>query len=94
VKEYVHVQFLATAEERVIVKEKLAAFGADFVPIVMDDSYDQWPDGIYISHASYSGKISSELATLIKLQDPFLAERMQISYIPEELKNKYRKGLR
>ena len=89
--EYVHVQFYATAEERVIVKEKLAALGTDFVPLLMDDSYDQWPDGVYISHASYSGKISAELATVIKLQDPFLAERMQISYIPEELKNKYRK---
>jgi len=90
-KEYVHVQFIATKEERVIIKEKLALLGEDFVPMVMDDTYDQWPDGVYICYASYSGKISSELATVIKLQDPFLAERMQISYIPEELKNKYRK---
>ena len=37
-----------------------------------------------------SGKINSATATMIKLQDPFLAEHMRISYIPEDLKNKYR----
>jgi hypothetical protein len=36
-------------------------------------------------------KIEPSFATLLKLKDAELAERMRISYISDELKNKYRK---
>lgn len=90
-KEFVFIEFLAKAEDRQIIKDKLAALGEDFIPITMDDKYDTWPDGEYISYARYSGKISSQYASIIRLSDPFLADRMRISYIPDDLKDKYRK---
>jgi len=38
-----------------------------------------------------SVKIDPLFATVLKLQSAFLAERMRISYISDELKDKYRK---
>jgi hypothetical protein len=38
-----------------------------------------------------STKIDPVFATMLKLKSAMLAERMQISYIPDELKEKYRK---
>jgi hypothetical protein len=90
-KEFVLVTFIAKSEEREIVKEKLAALGEDFIPIKMDDSYDQWPDGEYITHAQYSGRINSAYATVIALSDPYLSDRMRISYISDDLKDRYRR---
>lgn len=37
-----------------------------------------------------SGRIDSADAAMIKIQDQFISDRMHISYISEELKNKYR----
>ena len=36
-------------------------------------------------------KIEPILATILKLQYPLLSERMRISYISDDLKNRYRK---
>ena len=37
-----------------------------------------------------TGKINSEAATVIKLSDKFLSDRMRISYISDALKDRYR----
>lgn len=89
--EYVLVEFLAVGDDRQIIKDKLMALSYDFIPIKYDDEYDiDYDVGEIISYARYSGKISAEYASIIKMQDPFLSERMRISYIPDELKNYYR----
>lgn len=48
-------------------------------------------NGNYVEWIIVTGEITSAYATIVKLQDPFLAERMRISYIPNELKDKYRR---
>lgn len=37
------------------------------------------------------GKINSTYATIIKLQDPYFTNHMRVSYISDELKDKYRR---
>jgi len=88
-KEYVLVEFLASFGEGGILQAKLGALGDDFVMIKDDYEYDVEDDS-GLNWIRVSGKISSMYASVIKLQDPFLAERMRISYIPEDLKDKYR----
>lgn len=91
-KEYIHAQFYAAGEDVSVLKDKLKNLGDDWRPLATytesDDnfSFDDNPSSITVG-----GQIHSACATLIKLQDPFLADRMQVSYITNELKDKYRK---
>lgn len=91
-KEYVLVEFLALKpNDSKILLEKLLALGDDFIFLrALNDSEEIDEDGNYCEWFRINGKISSVYATLVKLKDPFLAERMRISYIPDELKDRYR----
>jgi len=91
-KEYVLVEFLAVEEDRNTLIKKLHDLGEDFQ--FTKDDFEFETDDAGLSHSNWyriSGRISSMYASVIKLQDSFLAERMRISYIPDELKEKYRK---
>ena len=92
-KEYVLVQFVAKGEDVHTLMDKLKDLGDDYLPLATyTETEDEFDFGFNSDDSiTVSGKISSAYATLIKLQDPFLADRMQVSYIPEELKDKYRK---
>ena len=95
-KEFIHVQFVAYGDDIDILTGKLKELGEDFLPISTNTDVEP-EDDYYYRSATYpmtmviGGKISSAVATLIKLQDIILEDRMQVSYIPEELKNKYRR---
>ena len=90
-KEYVLVEFLFTLDEYVQELSKLVALGDDFTSIRCDDEYEDDTDGIHIEYKRVSGRINSMTASVIKLQNPTLAGKMRISYIPEDLKDRYRK---
>jgi len=91
-KEFVLVEFIAGQPiEANTLREKLLALGDDFVLIKVAEESELDEDGNYSEWERVQGKISSMYASVIKLQDPFLAERMRISYIPDELKDKYRR---
>jgi hypothetical protein len=65
--------------------------GDDFQYLKSDIEWDS--DNIDHDSKSWmriSGRINSATATAIRLQDPFFSERMKVSYIPEDLKDKYR----
>jgi len=85
-KEYVLVEFVAEGSERDILLAKLE---------LLEDEFKMQEECAY-THSSPSpiyyitGKICAQYASIIKLRDPFLAERMRISYIPDELKDKFR----
>lgn len=89
-KEFVFVEFLFSQQEQASETSKLLSLGEDFEFIKSDLEYDNDGDnsGLYVR---VSGKINSMAASLIKLQNPALAGKMRISYITDELKNKYRK---
>lgn len=90
--EYVLVEFIAgVPDEAKLLKEKLLALGEDFILIKLMNESEDDEDGNHNDWIRIQGKISSMYASVIKLQDPFLAERMRISYIPTELKEKYRR---
>lgn len=92
-KEFVFVEFLFTAAEASSELDKLADLGEEFMLIKGQHEWEEDSD-ISIPAIEYirvSGKISSETASFIRLQNPALAGKMRISYISEELKNRYRK---
>ena len=81
-KEYILVEFMAIHDDRDTLINKLYSLGNDFQIIHVDSQKDL---------LMVSGRIYSVYASTIKLQDSFLAERMRIFYIPEDLKNQHRK---
>ena len=86
--EYVLAEFIVDSNEsHVLLLIKLKELGNDFQQI--DSSEEQDEDGR--EAIIFRGRMESTIASVIKLHDAFLSERMRISYIPDELKNKYRK---
>ena len=85
-KEYLLVEFIAEGDDIEVLEEKLALLGEDFKK-EKEHNYTNYANAVSVIF----GRISSIYASVIKLKDPFLAERMRISYIPDELKDKYRK---
>ena len=83
--ETVYVEFLCEGHESYILIRKLREL--DFEQFIVDNDGLRGND---IDWYGVSGRINAQYASLIKLQDSWLAERMRISYIPDELKNKYR----
>jgi hypothetical protein len=90
-KDFVLVEFIFTLDEYPRELGKLIALGKDFKLIKCDDEYEEDDDGLHWDYKRVSGKINSMTASVIKLQDPALAGKMRISYIPDELKDKFRR---
>jgi hypothetical protein len=91
-KEYVLIEFLFPGSEYGTWNQKLTDLDDDFVRLKADEEHETDDEGYRTnSWIRISGKISSAYASVIKLQDPYLAEHMRVSYISDELKNKYRK---
>ena len=91
-REFVLVEFLVARDEEKNLCTKLDSLGEDFLYIKTEYEYEIDNDWYTETHwTRVTGKISSMYASIIKLQDPYLAEHMRISYIPEDLKDKYRR---
>lgn len=90
-KNVVHVEFIAGVLDAPLLAEKLKLLGDEFEMVTSELEFEQVTSSTYREYLSVSGKITSDTASFIKLSDPFLAERMRISYISDELKNKYRR---
>ena len=87
--EYIYVEFLFDMPDSQIGSIELRKLGSEFQLLQTSDEFDH--GHAFHTGQKYCGKISAEAATIIKLSNPFLAERMHISYITDNLKNKYRK---
>lgn len=91
--EFVLVEFVtAYGEEAEELRHRLLALGDDFQ--LLKDDYEYDTDDEYNTVNSWirvSGRINAMRASMVKLQDSFLAERMRISYISDDLKDRYRK---
>ena len=90
-KEFIHVEFLFKGDEFSTWVQKIRALGEDFVQYANHNEFETDEDGVTERYVRLSGRMESALATVIKLQDPYLAERMRVSYISDSLKDKYRK---
>jgi len=90
-KEYVYVEFIFTEEDHDKGKQMLAELGDDFVQLNVELEWDyEDPSDADFFH-KYSGRINSVAASIIKIKYAFLCEKMRISYIPDELKDLYRR---
>jgi hypothetical protein len=89
--EFVFVEFLFDTNSAMQGASEVIALGEDFILI---KSEIEWEDDTQSGHSQgyqrIRGKINSATATAIKLGNPFLSDRMRISYISNELKDKYR----
>jgi hypothetical protein len=90
-KDYVFVEFLFTMAEANYEMGKLNELGTDYIPISHSFEHEYENDLVVSEYIRLSGKINAETASLIKLQNPALAGKMRISYISDELKDKYRR---
>lgn len=88
--EFILVEFLFNDHEFVAELGKLHDLGAEFeyITSINEPTDDPRSDSEYVK---ITAKMNAQAVTLIKLQNPTLAGKMRISYIPDELKNKYRK---
>ena len=91
-KEFVLVEFIVFPHERTELMGKIHDLGDDFEEI---DVATEWTEDQYNSLVSQfhvvSGRLNAMCATVIKLRDPFLADRMRVSYISDDIKNIYRR---
>ena len=89
--ETVYVEFLFDQINPFDTAAFIVTLGADFDLITsdldfeIDDGY-----GNFTPYWRITGKISAEKATMLKLGDLYVRDRMRVSYISDELKNKYR----
>ena len=91
-KEYVLVEFLFPGEEYATWNKKLDELDDDFIRLSCVGEFESDDEGYHVNeYIRVSGKIRSMYASVIKLQDPYLAQHMRVSYISDTLKNKYRK---
>lgn len=88
--EFVLAEFLFTFDQYTIELDKLISLGNDFKLIKCDNEYEEDEDGVRTDYRRVLGEINTSTATVIKLQNPALAGKMRISYISNELKDKYR----
>lgn len=89
-KELVLVEFIANGSDRDRLQNEISLLN-DF----KSEGLKHYPVNGHIHMEEYYvfyGTICSQYASVIKLQNPFLAERMRISYISDEMKDKYRNG--
>lgn len=90
-KEFILVEFLISSADYTSTMEFLGSnFGDDFDIIKSDYEYDSDEAG-QNGWLRVSGKMNSSTASIIKLKYPDLANKMRVSYIPDELKDKYRR---
>jgi hypothetical protein len=95
--EYILVEFVAKSEDADLLHEKLERYAKSGVLQIIHPNRKRYMKTdtnvtmTWVGITSASVKITPQDASILKLQDPFLAERMRISYISDEIKNKYRK---
>lgn len=84
-KEQVYVEFVTHTSNLDELFEKLDKHNHEMI------EKRSWPMSGYDPVTFVGCKMDAQYATIIKMSDPFLAERMRISYISDELKDRYRK---
>ena len=89
-KEFVLVEFLFEISEYDEGYALLESLGDDFLLVHIRDEWER-SEELPETYKRVTGKINSMTASMIKLQAPQLAGKMRISYIPDDLKNKYRR---
>ena len=89
-KEFVLAEFLFEISEFEKGFALLESLGDDFLLVHIRDEWERSED-LPETYKRVTGRINSMTASIIKLQEPDLAGKMRISYIPDDLKNKYRR---
>ncbi len=87
--ETVFAEFLFLVEEWDEGNREIKSLGDDFQLLAgyFEGDIESMPSGLYYK---VNGKLNSVAATAITLGNKFLADRMRVSYISDELKNRYR----
>jgi hypothetical protein len=89
-KEYILVEFLIEYDRFAELYDELTNFGEDLIILSSSSEEETDENGYYQAWIRLDARMSSQCATILKLQHPVLSDRMRISYIPDDLKDKYR----
>jgi hypothetical protein len=79
--EEVFVHFICTDREEVLDELKKYLTNEKIISLTVMGEYPH----------VFGCRMEAQLATLISMQNKYLSDRMAISYISDDLKNKYRK---
>lgn len=90
-KEFILVEFITSTNDLTQLLKELETFGKDIKFIDSDFEFETYDDTLTGSWHRISAQVNTESLTVIKLRSSFVAERMKISHIPDELKDRYRK---
>jgi hypothetical protein len=89
--DFVLVEFMISFSEFEVLMLRLDTLDKSCFTLLADiTEYEIMEDHPKGSWASVYGRITTEYACLIKVQDPFLSKNMRISYIPSDLKDRHR----
>lgn len=89
--ETILVEFIFSVDDVQQGEKFLRRLGSDFARIDDNVEWGQDSNGGTTGYRHIIGKIDAMAATALKFQNKFLADRMRISYIPDDLKDKYRR---
>lgn len=85
--EFVLVQFYLEKELEESSRAVLKSL-CEFEPL--PNSRSEFYDNTRRPWVLFAGRMEAQAATILKLRAPDLAERMVVSYVPDNLKDKYR----
>jgi hypothetical protein len=85
--EFVLVEFIFEDEYASEGAERVIALAGDFE---LSNSYIRYDTHDYKDYHIINGRLNAMTASALKLQDKFLSDRMYVSYISDELKDRYR----
>jgi hypothetical protein len=88
--ETVLAEFLFEEEMADKCEQFISSLGDDFKHIKTEIEWDFEIPSARNQYRRISGSLSGERALVIKLGDPFYADRLQVYSVPTELKDKYR----
>ncbi len=88
--EFIYVDFLFRQGDAMRAADEIRNLGDDFRLLSSEADYELYNSDDMLIYFRISGEINSSAATMIKLNNKFLADHMRISYIPDKLKDKYR----
>ena len=91
-KEFVYVEFVFHPEFLIQGENILRELGEDFLLISSEIKQKHGTVTNWQAIKHISGKINSASASIIIMTYPELFGKMKISYIPDDMKDKYRRG--
>lgn len=78
---FLYVEFIADSENQTRLENEITAIGDDFILLSVNHG---------AAFCKINGQIHAESAAILALSNRFMSERMKVSYLSSDVKDKYR----